>query len=25
VPALYDVDRYRPRYVGKLGTPMLLS
>jgi len=25
VPALYDVERYRPRYVGKLGTPMLLS
>ncbi|HET9766190.1 MAG TPA: 6-phosphofructokinase [Thermoanaerobaculia bacterium] len=25
VPGLYDVERYRPRYVGKLGTPMLLS
>jgi 6-phosphofructokinase 1 len=25
VPTLYDVERYRPRYSGKLGAPMLLS
>ncbi|HEV8238968.1 MAG TPA: 6-phosphofructokinase [Thermoanaerobaculia bacterium] len=25
VHGLYDVERYRPRYVGKLGTPLLLS
>jgi 6-phosphofructokinase 1 len=25
VDALYDVERYRPRYAGKLGAPMLLS
>jgi 6-phosphofructokinase 1 len=25
VAALYDVERYRPRYSGKLGAPMLLS
>jgi hypothetical protein len=25
VQALYDVERYRPRYAGKLGTPLLLS
>jgi 6-phosphofructokinase 1 len=25
IDALYDVERYRPRYAGKLGEPMLLS
>jgi 6-phosphofructokinase 1 len=25
VQALYDVERYRPKYAGKLGTPLLLS
>jgi hypothetical protein len=24
VPALYNVERFRPRYDGKLGDPMLL-
>jgi hypothetical protein len=24
VPTMYNVDRFRPRYNGKLGDPMLL-